>query len=138
MRSVKVFLGAGFLFLALVAAVRADIPGFGPKPRRSIGVLPDHARSVVIEVDDRAREPRLIVPKWLARLSRPAHSTTTHVGLHGQAPAVPFPVAIAFTLALAGTGVSLVRGGRVPVILLLAVVLSGAALGPPPRRRRPP
>jgi hypothetical protein len=143
MRTVSVLIGAAFLFLALVAAVRADIPGFGPKPRRSIGVLPDHARPVVIEVDDKLSGPRLIVPKWLARLARPVAATSPG-DRRGHGPAMPLPVGIAFTVSLAATGLCLVGGRKVPAVLLAAVVLCGVtgaaavwANAPPPLRPPP-
>jgi len=133
MRSMKVLIGVLLLGLALVAAVRADV-GFGPHPSRPISVPPANAVPVIIQADESAREPRLIVPRSLVRLAKAEKAPPALPGGH---TALPVPLAVALSLSFAVVGVGLVCGRRMArslVLTLALVAVGGATLWahPPP------
>jgi hypothetical protein len=134
----KVFTGVLLLGLALVAAVRADV-GFGPHPSRPIGIPAANAVPVIIQADETAREPRLIVPRSLVRSAKLAKSAAAAPG--GRA-GLPLPLAVALSLSFAVVGLGLVCGRRMTrsLFLTLALVAVGGATlwAHPPPPPQPP
>jgi hypothetical protein len=136
---------AAFGLLAVAERAAADIPP-PPPPRQTV--------TVTIEIDENAKEPRLLIPRQLVTprggvgRPRPPEEEQADAG-----PALPrlhlIAAGLALTLAFTSGGLWLVRRGRVSgramMIAAGAVVLAGAAavwadvgFPRPPRPNPPP
>jgi hypothetical protein len=137
--------------LALTALALAGAPARAdktpvPRPPRPQPAGP----KLVIEVDEKASEARLIVPAGAGVPGGPgAAPGSTPEGEHGAGnfPAIMTGIALALTLAFGGLWLVRRRSGGAAKLLALAVAglgLTGAALwadipvGPRPPRPRPP
>ncbi len=129
MRSIIALVSVAVVGAALFNSVRADMPG-GHTSQRPRSIAPYNAVPILIEANDNAREPRLIVPKALARRARESKIASTPPATgRVEGPTILFPVGGAVVLSYAGAGFCLLCGRAVTRRLLLLLALVGAGGG---------
>ena len=123
------------LFLLGATFVYADIPGFGPRPRRPMPVHPGNAVPMVIQAGAKEEPARLLIPRWLLARAKKATSGRRFGAVK------TFPLAALGLLSCAGLGVVCFCGRRLPrmplaLFALLAIGGAGVSIvwanAPPP------
>jgi hypothetical protein len=126
------------LALLLLGArlAQADVPGFGPRPRRPMPVHPSNAVPIVIQAGAKGEPARLLIPRPL--LERAKKVTP---GERFGALGLPIPLVAMGTISLTGLGLVCLRSRRltwVPLVFLSFVAIGNAsasllwANAPPP------